>query len=97
MLGSISDRRILANVDLAVPWQCERGSDQVGVENGLDRLVDLPAYDALAATAMELEETGDVDQAALERRLRENLAIAGIPPESVEGELERIMEALAAA
>ena len=52
---------------------------------------------ALAATAMELEETGDVDQAALERRLRENLAIAGIPPETVEGELERIMEALAVA
>ena len=45
---------------------------------------------------MELEETGDVDRAALERRLRENLATAGVPPESVEVELERIMEVLTA-
>jgi hypothetical protein len=44
---------------------------------------------------MGLEETGDVDRAALERRLRADLATAGVPPESVEVELGRIMEVLA--
>jgi hypothetical protein len=54
------------------------------------------AGDYLDAAAMELEETGDGDRAALERRLRENLATAGVPPESVEAELGRIMEVLLA-
>jgi hypothetical protein len=54
------------------------------------------AGDYLDAAAMELEETGDVDRAALERRLRENLATAGVPPGSVEAELGRIMEVLLA-
>ena len=54
------------------------------------------AGDYQDAAAMELEETGDVDRAALERRLRENLATAGVPPESVEAELGRIMEVLLA-
>jgi hypothetical protein len=50
----------------------------------------------LDAAATELEETGDVDRAALERRLREDLASAGVPPESVEVEFGRIMEVLGA-
>jgi hypothetical protein len=54
------------------------------------------AYDYLDAAAKELEETGDVDRAVLERRLRENLAAAGVPLESVEVEVARIMEMLTA-
>jgi hypothetical protein len=70
-------------------------SEKRGVPGLSDGQIRELVDNALAATATELEETGDVDQAALERRLRENLAIAGIPPEIVEGELGRIMEALA--
>ena len=52
------------------------------------------AGDYLDAAAMELEETGDVDRAAQERRLREKLVAEGVPPTSVEVELRRIMETL---
>jgi hypothetical protein len=73
-----------------------QGSEKTGVPCLSDGRIRELAGDYLDAAAMELEETGDVDRAALERRLRENLATAGVPPESVEVELERIMEALTA-
>jgi hypothetical protein len=60
-----------------------------------ERILQL-AGDYMDAAAMELEETGDVDFTTLERRLRENLATAGVPPESVAVEFARVMEALAA-
>jgi hypothetical protein len=82
-----------ADANFHTPGRSEKRG-MPGLSDGQIReLVD----NALAATAMELEETGDVDQAALERRLRKNLALAGIPAESVEGELGRIMKVLAAA
>jgi hypothetical protein len=37
-----------------------------------------------------------VNPAGLERRLRENLVAAGVPPDFVEVELGRVMEVLAA-
>ena len=54
------------------------------------------AGDDLDAAAMELEETGDVDRAALERRLREKLAAEGVPLASIVIEFDRVVEALAA-
>ena len=39
-------------------------------------------------------ETGDVDQAGQERRLRETLAAEGVAPESIKGEIARIMDVL---
>ena len=72
------------------------GPEKEGVPCLSDGRIRELAGDYLDAAAMELEETGDVDRAALERRLRENLATAGVPPESVEVELERIMEVLTA-
>ena len=54
------------------------------------------AGDYLDAAAMELEETGDVDRAALERRLREKLAAEGVPLASIVIEFDRVVEALAA-
>jgi len=52
------------------------------------------AGDYLNEAVTTLEETGDVDWAALERRLRENLVSEGVLPECVEAEFARIMEAL---
>jgi hypothetical protein len=52
------------------------------------------AGDYLDAAATELEETGNVDRAALERRLRENLVADGVPAASVAVEFARIMEML---
>jgi hypothetical protein len=72
------------------------GSEKIGVPCLSDGRIRELAGDYLDAAATELEETGDVDRAALERQLREELATAGIPPESVEVELGRIMEALTA-
>ena len=72
------------------------GPEKEGVPCLSDGRIRELAGDYLDAAAMELEETGDVDRAALERRLRENLATAGVAPESVEVELERIMEVLTA-
>jgi len=54
------------------------------------------AGDYLDAAAMELEETGDVDRAALEHRLREKLATTGVPPEAIAAEFARVMEVLTA-
>ena len=51
--------------------------------------------DAYLEEAVEaLAETGDVDQAAQECRLRETLAAEGVVPESVKGEIARIMDVL---
>ena len=52
------------------------------------------AGDYLDEAATTLEETGDVDRVALERRLRENLVFEGVLPECVEAEFARIMETL---
>jgi hypothetical protein len=71
------------------------GSEKTGVPCLSDGRIRELAGDYLDATARELEETGDVDRAAFERRLREDLATAGVPPESIEVELGRIMEVLA--
>src|SRR5262249_36888140 len=73
-----------------------QGSEKAEVPCLSDGRIRELAGDYLDAAAMELEETGDVDRAALERRLRENLTTAGVPFESVEVELERIMEVLTA-
>ena len=72
------------------------GSEKAVVPRLSDRCIRELAADYLEAVVVELEETGDVDHAAFERRLRENLATAGVPPDSVEVELGRIMEVLAA-
>jgi hypothetical protein len=73
-----------------------QGSEKAEVPCLSDGRIRELAGEYLDAAAMELEETGDVDRAALERRLRENLTTAGVPFESVEVELERIMEVLTA-
>ena len=52
------------------------------------------AGDYLNEAVTTLEETGDVDWAALERRLRENLVSEGVLPECVEAEFARIMGTL---
>jgi hypothetical protein len=54
------------------------------------------AGDYQDAAASALEETGDVDHAALERALCETLAADGVPPASIAVELARVMEMLAA-
>jgi hypothetical protein len=72
------------------------GSEKAGAPCLSDGRIRELAGDYLDAAAIELEETGDVDRAALERRLRENLAAVGVPPESVEVDLDRIMEMLTA-
>jgi hypothetical protein len=71
------------------------GSEKTGDPCLSDGRIRELAGNYLDAAAMELEEVGDVDRAALERRLREDLATAGVPPESIEVELGRIMEVLA--
>lgn len=50
----------------------------------------------LEDATVSLEETGDVDPVALERRLREILVLDGVLPECVKAELARIMETLQA-
>ena len=71
-------------------------SEKIGVPRLSDGRIRELAGDYLDTAAVELEETGDVDRAALERRLREKLATAGVPLESVEVEFARIMEMLTA-
>jgi hypothetical protein len=50
----------------------------------------------LDRAAAEIEETGDVDSAALDRWLYENLVTAGVSPESIEDVFARIRERVAA-
>jgi CBS-domain-containing membrane protein len=70
------------------------GSGKSGARLSDGRICEL-AGDHVDAAAAQLEETGDVDRPALERRLREILA-AEVGPEAVETEFARIMVALEA-
>ena len=67
------------------------GLKKEGVRLSDGRIREL-AGDYLDEAATTLEETGDVDRVALERRLRENLVFEGVRPECVEAEFARIIE-----
>ena len=69
------------------------GLKKEGVRLSDGRIREL-AGDYLDEAATTLEETGDVDRVALERRLRENLVFEGVLPECVEAEFARIMDVL---
>jgi hypothetical protein len=48
------------------------------------------ADECLNAAVSQLEETGNVDRAALERQLRAKLAAAGVPSTAIEAEFKRV-------
>jgi hypothetical protein len=72
------------------------GSEKEGMPFLSEGRVRELAGDYQDAAASALEETGDVDHAALERRLRETLVADGVPPTLVAAELARILEIIAA-
>jgi hypothetical protein len=84
-----------ADADAEIPRDSGSRKKEVILALSNERICEL-AGDYIDAAAAELEETGNVDRVALDRRLRETLAANGVAPESVKVEFARIMETLTA-